>query len=134
MEDLGAHSVVAVPLPTGASQEEWRARVSQSLAGVAVEKTEELREAVRLFLGAEAAQLAQQIRAGGSGLAVSHQRAFLYSALLQELWIRAGGDRTGDQLVLGAVGGFGRGEMSPASDLDLMFIREGHKQESLRKL
>ena len=125
MQDPGGPSVVAVPLRAGASQQEFRARVSQALAGVAVEKTEELREAVRIFLGAEAAQLAQQIRAGGSGLEVPHQRASLYSALLQELWIRAGGDKAGDQLVLGAVGGFGRGEMSPASDLDLMFIREG---------
>ena len=96
MQDPGGPSVVAVPLRAGASQQEFRARVSQALAGVAVEKTEELREAVRIFLGAEAAQLAQQIRAGGSGLDVPHQRASLYSALLQELWIRAGGDKAGD--------------------------------------
>ena len=71
----------------------------------------------------------EQVRGGGNGLIVAHQRSNFFSILLCELWKRAGGTKAGETLVMGAVGGFGRGEMSPASDLDLVFIRGGSQAE-----
>ena len=70
-------------------------------------------------------RLAEKSHAGVPGLILAHERAAMLSAVLVRLWGYGGGADCGDGLVLGAVGGFGREEMSPASDIDLVFIREG---------
>ena len=127
MEDSSASPDVAISLPMGRAPDEIGVRVHQALDGVGGNQKEQLREEVRHLLGRESAQLVEQVRAGASGLEVAHQRASFYSALLGEVWQRAGGEGAGENLVLGAVGGFGRGEMSPASDLDLVFFREDSK-------
>ena len=79
----------------------------------------------REFLRMEENRLEEQGRTGTSGLELAHRRAQLITVVLERLWEKSGGPAAGDGLVLGAVGGFGRGEMSPASDIDLVFIREG---------
>ena len=79
----------------------------------------------RDFLRLEEGSLKEQARAGMDGLELAHRRSQLISVVLERLWEQAGGPEAGDGLVLGAVGGFGRQEMSPASDIDLVFIREG---------
>ena len=79
----------------------------------------------REFLRLEERRLEEQARAGISGLDLAKRRAQLLTVVLERLWEQAGGSGAGDGLVLGAVGGFGRQEMSPASDIDLVFIREG---------
>ena len=75
-----------------------------------------------------------QSRAGGSGLVLAHQRAKMLSQVLVQLWKNGGGNECGDGLVLGAVGGFGRNEMSPASDIDLVFIREGTSNQAAEEV
>lgn len=79
----------------------------------------------RDFLRLEEKRLEEQARGGTPGLDLAHRRAQLITVVLERLWENAGGPAAGDGLVLGAVGGFGRQEMSPASDIDLVFIREG---------
>jgi len=129
MEESLSRSMVEGALPREDDGREIEARVSRSLAGVDGGKPEELRATVRRLLEEESARLAEQVQGGASGLRVAQNRGHFYSALLQELWLRAGGDNAGPNLVMGAVGGFGREEMSPASDLDLVFIREGSQRE-----
>ncbi|NCZ53912.1 MAG: hypothetical protein EBY81_08465, partial [Verrucomicrobia bacterium] len=80
---------------------------------------------IRQELQAAEKSLAEQSHAGVPGLVLAHERARMLSAVLVRLWENGGGADCGDGLVLGAVGGFGREEMSPASDIDLVFIREG---------
>jgi len=75
-----------------------------------------------------------QSRAGESGLVLAHQRAKMLSQVLVQLWKNGGGNECGDGLVLGAVGGFGRDEMSPASDIDLVFIREGTSNQAAEEV
>ena len=79
----------------------------------------------REFLRLEERRLEEQARAGTPGLELAHRRAQLLSVALERMWETSGGPEARDGLVLGAVGGFGREEMSPASDIDLVFIREG---------
>ena len=85
---------------------------------------------IRHFLREEESKLAAQAKSGVSGLEVAHQRAGLLSGVLIHLWNHAGDVGSKNRLVLGAVGGFGREEMSPASDVDLVFIREGGKEKA----
>jgi len=125
MQDSSTTPDVAAPLAPGSTPGEMGVRVRRALDGVGGHQKEELREEVRHLLVRESAQLMEQVRAGASGLQVAHQRASFYSILLGEVWQRAGGEGAGENLVLGAVGGFGREEMSPASDLDLVFLKEG---------
>ncbi|NDB96601.1 MAG: hypothetical protein EBZ78_10680, partial [Verrucomicrobia bacterium] len=129
MEESLSRSMVKVALLGEDDGREIEARVSQSLAGVDGGKPEELRATVRRLLEEESARLAEQVRGGANGLRVAQNRGHFYSALLRELWARAEGENAGSSLVMGAVGGFGREEMSPASDLDLVFIREGSQRE-----
>ena len=125
MQDSSTTPDVAAPFAPGSTPGEIGVRVRRALDGVGGHQKEELREEVRHLLVRESAQLVEQVRAGVSGLQVAHQRASFYSILLGEVWQRAGGEGAGENLVLGAVGGFGREEMSPASDLDLVFLKEG---------
>ena len=85
---------------------------------------------IRHFLREEEAKLTGEAKAGISGLELAHRRARLLSGVLIHLWNHAGDDESKSRLALGAVGGFGREEMSPASDVDLVFIREGGKEKA----
>ena len=85
---------------------------------------------IRQFLREEEAQLVARAKAGVPGLELAHRRSQLLSAVLIHLWNHAGDAASKSRLALGAVGGFGRGEMSPASDVDLVFIREGGKEKA----
>ena len=85
---------------------------------------------IRHFIREEEAKLVGQAKAGGSGLELAHRRAGLLSGVVVHLWNHAGDQESKSRLVLGAVGGFGREEMSPASDVDLVFIRDGRKEKT----
>jgi len=99
------------------------ARAEESLGGDAAPSAR--LDMYREFLRHEEQRLGELARAGAPGLELAHRRAQLITVALERLWENAHGEEAGDGLVLGAVGGFGRGEMSPASDIDLVFIREG---------
>jgi [protein-PII] uridylyltransferase len=129
MEVLASRSVKGKPPHIGGDDDKVPARIRAALEGIQEDKPEELRKAVRELLDKESAYWMEQVRGGGNGLSVAHQRSQFFSILLCELWKRAGGTKAGETLVMGAVGGFGRGEMSPASDLDLVFIRDGSQAE-----
>jgi [protein-PII] uridylyltransferase len=88
----------------------------------------------REFLRTEEKRLEEQGRKGIAGLDLAHRRAELITVTLQRLWDNGGGPAAGDGLVLGAVGGFGRQEMSPASDIDLVFIREGATDQTAEEV
>lgn len=134
MEEPLSRAIAEVALLGEDGRGEIETRVSRGLANVNGENPEELRATVRRLLEEESARLAEQIRGGASGLRVAHQRGHFFSALLRELWIRAGGENSVSHLVMGAVGGLGREEMSPASDLDLVFLREESQREAAEEV
>ena len=84
--------------------------------------------ACKAYLQAENRDLHARHEAGASGLEIAHQRAATIDRLLQQLFALAVDDyqRTQGKLpapvALIALGGYGRGELSPLSDVDVMFL------------
>ncbi len=85
-------------------------------------------EAYRTFLTSERERILADHRAGASGLSVSREGALLIDALLTALYDAAGkvlapdyGSRWQRIAVL-ALGGYGRGEVCPFSDVDILLL------------
>ncbi len=87
-------------------------------------------------------ELRDDFRAGRrSGIEIIRSRSVAAEALVQSLWRAAGAkDASLDSgVVVTAVGGYGRSELFPASDLDLLFLvedagREKAAKDSVRKI
>lgn len=99
------------------------------------------------YVKVETQRLKMHHRAGAGGLDVCRARALMLDELLRHLWTAARNELSAQAqkefppLALVALGGYGRMELSPFSDLDLMFLHEGqvvayHTQPlpALRKL
>jgi len=82
------------------------------------------------FLKLETHRLKMAHRAGGDGLVICHARAAVLDALLRHLWdaAKAGLSEQAQKefpaLVLVAIGGYGRAELNPHSDIDFMFLHD----------
>ncbi len=72
-------------------------------------------------------QLRELIREGASAAVLVHGRARLVDRLLVHLWRRHVGQPRGP--VLAAVGGYGRGELHPCSDVDLLVLVEAAERD-----
>jgi [protein-PII] uridylyltransferase len=85
----------------------------------------------KVFLKIESHRLKMWHRAGGRGREVCQGRALLVDVLIRHLWhaAKAGlspqAQKEFPALSLVALGGYGRGELNPLSDLDIMFLHAG---------
>ena len=85
----------------------------------------------RNFLKVESHRLKILHRGGGSGRVVCHARAAMIDLLISHLWIAAKNTLSGQAqkefppLALVALGGYGRAELNPHSDIDIMFLHAG---------
>ena len=83
------------------------------------------------FLKVEAHRLKLLHRAGESGKEICRARAAILDALVQHLWTAAveslstSAQTEVPPIALVAIGGFGRAELNPHSDIDFMFLHEG---------
>ena len=82
----------------------------------------EARLALRQLLGDVARQLADAFRAGANVDELTHARAAAVERIVAHVWIACAGESA--RLALYAVGGFGRGELFPCSDVDLLALCE----------
>jgi [protein-PII] uridylyltransferase len=85
----------------------------------------ELLELYRKFLNIENYRLRLKHHAGGGGREVCSLRASLVDIVLRHLLAAALGDegkKKPPRLALVAIGGYGRGELNPFSDVDIMFL------------
>src|SRR6266542_963194 len=85
----------------------------------------------KAFLKVESHRLKMRHRAGAGGSEVCHGRALLVDVLIRHLWeiakdnLSAQAQKEFPPLALVALGGYGRAELNPLSDLDIMFLHSG---------
>jgi len=83
------------------------------------------------FLKVETHRLKLQHRAGTGGREICRARAAILDALLRQLWeaarlsLSAQAQKEFPPLALVAIGGYGRAELNPHSDIDFMFLHDG---------
>ncbi len=85
----------------------------------------------KTFLKVETHRLKLLHRAGADGLEICQARAAILDALICHLWetakksLSAQAQKEFPPIALVAIGGFGRGELNPHSDIDFMFLHDG---------
>ena len=86
------------------------------------------------------AEIRQRFDAGGNGEETAHATTFLMDQLIRMIYddaervYPAANPTAGERLCMTAVGGYGRGEMAPFSDVDLLFVlpyKETPRQEQV---
>jgi [protein-PII] uridylyltransferase len=84
---------------------------------------------LRKALAAGRAEIRRRFEAGGTAAAVMREQCFLMDQLIHALFDVVIGElyplanpTAGEKLALVAVGGYGRGELAPCSDIDLLFL------------
>ena len=83
------------------------------------------------FLKVESHRLKLLHRAGADGVEIAQARAAILDSLLQHLWdtakknLSARAQKEFPAIALVAIGGYGRAELNPHSDIDFMFLHEG---------
>jgi [protein-PII] uridylyltransferase len=108
--------------------EKFEASVAARLAGHS--PAEELGR-YQAFLKVESHRLKMRHRAGTGGREVCHDRALLVDVLIRHLWhtaknsLSAQAQKEFPPLTLVALGGYGRAELNPLSDIDIMFLHYG---------
>ena len=85
----------------------------------------------KAFLKVETHRLKLWHRGGAAGREICRARAAMLDALLRHLWTLARsslspqGQKEFPPLALAAIGGYGRAELNPYSDIDFMFLHYG---------
>ncbi len=77
----------------------------------------------------DSTQLRQTFERTGDGSAAIRRRALVVGNLLRQLWEGLAADSPGGEIALVATGGFGRRELFPCSDVDVLFLCANEKLE-----
>ncbi len=104
------------------------AHAEQELASQGMDDEPRLLTLYKKFLRIENHRLRLKHQAGGGGREIAQQRAVLVDIVLRHLY-RAANKLAKAQdapcrVAIAAIGGFGRGELCPCSDVDLMFLHD----------
>jgi [protein-PII] uridylyltransferase len=101
----------------------------REMEGISEEKRQKgYLEIFRSFYRREQARIHQHHRLGGSGRQTIEERSDLIDAIIQHLFLlaysapRPSSDRGEESCAILALGGYGRRELHPASDVDIMFL------------
>src|SRR5689334_13676988 len=115
-------------------REKVLAHAEQELASQGKESATELLALYKKFLNIENHRLRLKHYAGGGGREIAGQRAELLDIVLRHLFEAAVEKSNGAKsqlatLSLVAIGGYGRGELNPFSDVDIMFLHDTSLRE-----
>ncbi len=109
------------------------ANAERQLAATAARRPTDVLPLYKKFLKIEEHRLRLRHHAGGGGREICAGRAELIDVLLRHVFRQAkAGARKGSaasSVALMALGGYGRGELNPCSDVDVMFL---HRQKTAR--
>ncbi len=114
--------------------EKVRLHAEQRLLLKAGAKPSEILNLYKKFLKVEEHRLRMAHRAGAGGREVAQGRSHVMDVMLRHIFtaasenVRREGEASLVPLVLVATGGFGRGELSPSSDIDIMFLHDTPSQ------
>ena len=109
---------------------------AKRLAATGARRPTEVLPLYKQFLKVEEHRLRLQHQAGGGGREICARRAELVDVLLQYVFGAATGTAASGNgtakvpLALIALGGYGRGELNPFSDIDVMLLHKGKKEIS----
>jgi [protein-PII] uridylyltransferase len=84
---------------------------------------------LREYYQAEMAAMRQSFERSGNGVIWIRRRALVVDCLLDPLWRFENGGPLPDGLALIAIGGFGRKELFPASDVDVLYLCSDEQRE-----
>ena len=104
-------------------REKVLAHAEKQLALQGKENPAQLLALYKKFLKIENHRLRLRHNAGGGGLEIAEERATLMDIVLRHLFEYAVRKHGGTGIALVAIGGYGRGELNPFSDVDIMFLR-----------
>src|SRR6266702_3972365 len=112
--------------------EQVLAHAENQLAAMGARRPTEVLPLYKKFLKVEEHRLRLKHQAGGGGREICARRAELVDVLLQYVFGAAataahGDEASGTPLALIALGGYGRGELNPFSDVDVMLL---HRQRA----
>src|SRR5262249_19679431 len=115
--------------------EQVLAHAASSLAATGTRRPTEVLPLYKKFLKVEEHRLRLKHQAGGGGREICGRRAELVDVLLQYVFEAAAASARGNgaanvPLTLIALGGYGRGELNPFSDIDVMLLHQGTKKIS----
>src|SRR6266567_2766587 len=116
--------------------EQVLAHAETQLAATGARRPTEVLPLYKKFLNVEEHRLRLKHQAGGGGREICARRAELIDVLLQYVFAAAaattrGNGASGTPLALIALGGYGRGELNPFSDIDVMLLHhQGTKKIS----
>src|SRR5438270_9145986 len=126
--------------------ERYRARVlehaSTRLRGLESIEPAEISRRLRSFLKIEDARLKIAIRCGASGFWTTQARTLVLDILVEHAFRATLTSGDGDEYLakvqnscaLVAIGGYGRGELAPFSDIDLLILHNARRTTQMKQL
>lgn len=128
LENPKQRSTIAVPRHL----EQLLAHAEAQLAATGMQRPTDVLPVYKKFLKIEEHRLRLKHQAGGGGREICQRRVNLVDVLLRHVFaaaaaaVHAPSGKAEDQLGLIALGGYGRGELNPFSDVDVMLLHAGN--------
>lgn len=145
MQELANHQAGEFPISdsTRTHREKVLAHAATRLGGIDhLSDPEEIAARFRNFLKIEDERLRMAHRFGASGYWTAQARTFVLDRVVERAfraaaWPGEGGEflgraKNGSAVI--ALGGYGRGELAPFSDVDLLFLHTGRRAAQMRQL